>query len=81
VTALLTAAFLVAAPIVVAAPVAAIAAEAATTGKVNAVDAAKHVVNLTHGPIASLGWPAMTMDFGVAPAIDLSTLKPGDSVS
>lgn len=52
-----------------------------TTGKVNKVDAAKHVVNLTHGPIASLGWPGMTMDFGVAPTVDLSTLKVGDTVS
>lgn len=71
-------AFLAAA--LIAAPTIAFAADA-TTGKVNKVDAAKHVVNLTHGPIPALGWPAMTMDFGVAPAIDLSTLKVGDTVS
>ncbi len=52
-----------------------------TTGKVNSVDATKHVVNLTHGPIATLGWPGMTMDFGVAPSIDLGTVKAGDSVA
>lgn len=71
-------AFLAAALIAV--PAIVLAADA-TTGKVNKVDATKHVVNLTHGPIASLGWPAMTMDFGVAPAVDLSTLKVGDTVS
>ena len=52
-----------------------------TTGKVNKVDAAKHVVNLTHGPIAALGWPGMTMDFGVAPNVDLGAVKAGDSVA
>ena len=52
-----------------------------TTGTVNTVDAAKHTVNLTHGPIPALGWPGMTMDFGTAPSIDLSKLKPGDAVA
>lgn len=79
-SAFLAAALLVATPILVAAPVTVQAAEA-TTGKVNKVDAAGHVINLTHGPIASLGWPAMTMDFGVAPAVDLSAVKVGDTVT
>ena len=52
-----------------------------TTGKVNAVDPAKHVINLTHGPIPALGWPGMTMDFGVQPAVDLSVVKTGDTVA
>lgn len=52
-----------------------------TTGKVNRVDPAKHVINLTHGPIAAIGWPAMTMDFGVAPSIDLKPFKVGDTVA
>ena len=34
-------------------------------GVVDAVDQAKGVVTLSHEPIASLGWPAMTMDFAV----------------
>ncbi|HEY0834240.1 MAG TPA: copper-binding protein [Azospirillum sp.] len=53
---------------------------AGTTGKVNAVDAAKRTVNLSHGPIPALGWAAMTMEFGVAPAVNLGSLKPGDTV-
>lgn len=51
------------------------------TGTVNAVDAGKHTINLTHGPIPALGWPAMTMDFGVAPSVDLSAVKTGDAVA
>ena len=34
-------------------------------GVVDAIDRAKGVVTLSHEPIASLGWPAMTMDFSV----------------
>lgn len=53
---------------------------AGTTGLVNAVNPAKRLVNLSHGPIAALGWPAMTMDFVVAPGVDLNAVKPGDPV-
>jgi Cu/Ag efflux protein CusF len=51
------------------------------TGTVNSVDASGHKINLTHGPIPALGWPGMTMDFAVAPAVDLRTLKPGTRVN
>ena len=37
------------------------------TGTVNSVDPAQHKVNLSHNPIPEIGWPAMTMDFPVAP--------------
>jgi Cu/Ag efflux protein CusF len=47
------------------------------TGTVNSVDAANRKVNVTHGPIPTIGWPSMTMDFAVAPAVDLNTVKPG----
>ena len=50
------------------------------SGTVNSVDASGHKINLTHGPIAALGWPGMTMDFEVAPAVDLRTLQPGARV-
>jgi len=50
------------------------------TGTVNSVDASGHKINLTHGPIPAIGWPGMTMDFAVAPAVDLRTLKPGTRV-
>ncbi len=50
-------------------------------GKVNSVDAANRTVNLTHQPIRALGWPSMTMDFKVAPSVDLGALKPGEAVT
>jgi len=34
-------------------------------GIVDSVDQAKGMVTLSHEPIASLNWPAMTMDFAV----------------
>ena len=52
-----------------------------TTGTVNAVDVGKRTINLSHGPISALGWPAMTMDFGTVASIDLSGVKPGDAVA
>jgi Cu/Ag efflux protein CusF len=56
-------------------------AQAQGSGTVISVNAAARTINLSHGPIASLGWPAMTMDFAVAPAVDLQALKPGSRVN
>jgi Cu(I)/Ag(I) efflux system membrane fusion protein len=50
-------------------------------GSVEAVDLAQASVSLTHGPIASLKWPGMTMDFHVKDPALLRTLKPGQSIS
>src|SRR5215472_14241045 len=47
------------------------------TGTVNSVDPAQHRVNLSHQPIPEIGWPAMTMEFPVTPAVDLTAIKPG----
>jgi len=51
------------------------------TATVNKVDPAQHKVNLSHDPIQTIGWPAMTMDFPVAPSVDLATVKPGGRVT
>jgi Cu/Ag efflux protein CusF len=51
------------------------------TGTVNSVDPAQHKVNLSHNPIPEIGWPAMTMEFPVAPAVDLTAIKPGTRVN
>lgn len=53
-------------------------AEAA--GIINSVDAAAGKVNVTHEPVAALGWPAMTMDLPVTRRVDLSRVKAGDKV-
>lgn len=50
------------------------------TGKVVSVDRAKPSIKLEHGPIKSLGWPGMTMDFSVDKASLLDDLKAGDAV-
>ena len=55
--------------------------DAHATGTVNSVDAAQHKINLSHQPIPAIGWPAMTMEFPVAPSVDLSRIKPGSRVN
>jgi membrane fusion protein, copper/silver efflux system len=49
-------------------------------GTVEAVDPSQASVTLAHGPIASLKWPAMSMDFKVKDAVLLRTLKPGQKI-
>jgi Cu/Ag efflux protein CusF len=49
-------------------------------GVVNHVDLQHNKINLTHGPIASLGWPGMTMGFTVKDQSLLNGIKPGQKV-
>jgi Cu/Ag efflux protein CusF len=49
-------------------------------GVVNSVDAASHKVNVSHEPIPSLKWPAMKMDFAVAPSVDLRSVQAGSQI-
>ena len=51
------------------------------TGTVNSVDPAQHKVNLSHNPIPEIGWPAMTMEFPVAPSLELTAITPGTRVN
>jgi len=51
------------------------------TGTITAVNAANHKVTFDHGPIPAIKWPAMTMEFAVAPSVDLAKLKTGDKVN
>lgn len=59
----------------------AFAQDISATGKVVSVDAEAHALKLTHDPITSLGWPAMTMNFNVEKGVDLSGYHSGDAVS
>ena len=52
-----------------------------TSAEQNAVDPTQHKINLSHQPIPEIGWPAMTMEFPVAPSIDLKGIKPGTRVN
>jgi Cu/Ag efflux protein CusF len=50
------------------------------TGTITALNAANHKITFDHGPIPAIDWPAMTMEFAVAPSADLAKLKTGDKV-
>ncbi|HEY5898669.1 MAG TPA: efflux RND transporter periplasmic adaptor subunit [Burkholderiales bacterium] len=50
------------------------------TGKVTSVDAKAGTVEIEHGPIASLQWPAMSMQFKAKEPSMLERLKPGQAV-
>ena len=56
-------------------------AHAQGTGTVNSIDVAARKVNVSHGPIPTIGRPAMTVDFAVAPAVDLRAVKPGTRIN
>ncbi len=47
---------------------------------IEAVDPARATVTLAHAPIASLKWPAMSMDFRVKDPALLRTLKPNQKI-
>jgi RND family efflux transporter MFP subunit len=49
--------------------------------RVEAIDAGASSFTLTHGPIPSLKWPGMTMDFHVADKALLKGLKPGMAIA
>lgn len=49
-------------------------------GVIRALDFAHGVVTLAHEPIASLNWPAMTMDFRVLEPSLLQSFKPGQRI-
>jgi len=50
------------------------------SGRINRVDRERGEVNVTHGPIAELGWPGMTMTFPVADKTATRSLKAGEAV-
>ena len=56
------------------------ATEAEAKARINTVNAEAGMVNVDHGPIPEIGWPAMTMDIAVTRRVDLTTVKPGSDV-
>lgn len=61
--------------------VAAADAQSMTAGVVKRVDPEQNKLTLSHGPIANLGMPAMTMVFRVADPSLLGTVSPGDKIN
>jgi len=49
-------------------------------GSVDSVDLKAGTLTLNHGPVATLKWPSMTMEFKAANASLLNGLKPGQAV-
>ena len=50
-------------------------------GKINGINPDAGTVNITHGPIKALAWPAMTMSFPVQDKAMLNGLKAGETVN
>jgi Cu/Ag efflux protein CusF len=49
-------------------------------GTVNSIDQAAGTVNISHGPVASANWPAMTMSFKLANPSSVGDLEAGQRV-
>ena len=49
-------------------------------GTVNAIDQAAGTVNISHGPVASANWPAMSMTFKLANPSAAGGIAPGQRV-
>jgi Cu/Ag efflux protein CusF len=54
--------------------------KASGEGVIKGVKTDERKIQIAHGPIAALKWPAMTMAFGVAPNVDLAGLATGAKV-
>lgn len=57
------------------------ATSASGSGTVAAINTSARKITLNHGPLPAINWPAMKMEFPVAPSVDLSKVKPGDKVT
>lgn len=54
--------------------------KASGEGVIKGVNADERKIQLAHGAIPALKWPAMTMAFGLAPNVDLAGLATGAKV-
>jgi Cu/Ag efflux protein CusF len=50
------------------------------TGTVNSIDKERKTLNITHGPIKTMGMAGMTMDFAVSDPAMLNEVKPGQKI-
>ena len=54
--------------------------EHAARGTVNTIDRAAGTINISHEPVESAGWPAMTMSFRLADPDAAAELTPGQRI-
>lgn len=57
-----------------------LSAEAEGIGTLKSISKDKRSINLSHEPIDSLGWPAMTMDMELAPGVSVEGIESGDDI-
>lgn len=50
-------------------------------GTINAIDPQTSMANISHGPMMDIGMPGMTMDFGIAPSVQMQDLPVGIEIS
>ena len=50
-------------------------------GTVNSIDPETKTANVTHGPLATIGMPGMTMDFALSPDLNPETLPVGQEIA
>jgi len=50
-------------------------------GTISSVDSSRRRLKISHGPVEVLHWPAMTMEFDLAPNVDIGTLTPGSKIN
>ena len=55
-------------------------AQHSASGKINRIDIKDGTLEVSHGPIPALKWPAMTMTFRAADKALLAKAKPGDEI-
>jgi Cu(I)/Ag(I) efflux system membrane fusion protein len=55
-------------------------AEHTAEGTLNSVDSAAGMINISHDPVVSASWPAMTMSFKLADPKAAAELTPGQRV-
>jgi Cu(I)/Ag(I) efflux system membrane fusion protein len=51
-----------------------------STGTIREVMADERKLRMTHAPIPEIGWPEMTMNFGLTDAVDTSVLAAGQEI-
>lgn len=51
------------------------------TGTFNSIDREAHTVNISHEPVPSAQWPAMTMNFQYSDTLVIGDIEPGQRVA
>jgi Cu(I)/Ag(I) efflux system membrane fusion protein len=63
------------------AAVEAVAPPIEVSGTINTIDPSSGMANISHGPMADIGMPGMTMDFGLSPTLDVGSLPLGEELT